>query len=234
LNSPPSSQIVKANKPSNKQSVTEPNQQLDSPLTLSQALIITAGLAGLIGLIGGGVMRFSLSKSSNARFLSPLQTFPALSNWSSTSSSSTATEDTFEGDRVRENDAWENSDLDSWGNKANSNGQTRQDSDEYFGDFGSESFTDANRSRELRLEEPAQFSESGANFTNGTVAPGDFDSFANRAEGQSRAKKDPFESLSEGPLLRKTEFDKSFDSDATNDDDYDDSFSEENLSEERF
>lgn len=50
-------------------------------LSLSQALIITAGLAGLIGLGSGAVIRFSLATSSNTRFLNPLQTFPALPNW---------------------------------------------------------------------------------------------------------------------------------------------------------
>ena len=50
-------------------------------LTISQALLITAGLAGLIGLLSGTIIRFSLSNSDNARFLSPLQTFPELSNW---------------------------------------------------------------------------------------------------------------------------------------------------------
>lgn len=50
-------------------------------LSLSQALTITAGLAGLIGLCSGVIIRFSLAHSPNARFLSPLQTFPALSNW---------------------------------------------------------------------------------------------------------------------------------------------------------
>ncbi len=50
-------------------------------LTLSEALLITAGLAGLIGLGGGTIIRFSLAHSPNARFLSPSQTFPALSNW---------------------------------------------------------------------------------------------------------------------------------------------------------
>ncbi|MEM8501781.1 MAG: hypothetical protein AAF716_01345 [Cyanobacteria bacterium P01_D01_bin.1] len=53
----------------------------DQPLTFSQALTITAGMAGLIGLVSGAFIRFSLTHSSNARFLSPLQTFPALSNW---------------------------------------------------------------------------------------------------------------------------------------------------------
>ena len=51
------------------------------PLTLSQALLITAGLAGLIGLCSGAFIRFSLANSPEASFLSPLQTFPALSNW---------------------------------------------------------------------------------------------------------------------------------------------------------
>ena len=58
----------------------------DEPLTLSQAFIITAGLAGLIGLCGGVIIRFSLATSHNARFLSPLQTFPTLSNWTSEAS----------------------------------------------------------------------------------------------------------------------------------------------------
>jgi len=55
----------------------------DQPLTLSQALTITAGMAGLIGLVSGVFIRFSLAHSSNARFLSPLQTFPTVSNWTS-------------------------------------------------------------------------------------------------------------------------------------------------------
>ena len=53
-------------------------------LTRSQALIITAGLAGLLGLCGGAAIRFSLANASNTRFLSPLQTFPELSNWTAT------------------------------------------------------------------------------------------------------------------------------------------------------
>lgn len=65
-------------------SSTEPAssaQSKDEPLSVSQALLITAGLAGLVGLFIGGLIRFSLANSSNARFLSPLQTFPTLSNW---------------------------------------------------------------------------------------------------------------------------------------------------------
>ena len=52
-----------------------------APLTRSQALLITAGMAGLVGLCGGAILRFSLAKSSDTRFLSPLQTFPVLSDW---------------------------------------------------------------------------------------------------------------------------------------------------------
>ena len=57
------------------------SQHPKTPLSLPQALLITAGLAGLVGLSGGVIIRFSLSHSSNARFLSPLQTFPALPSW---------------------------------------------------------------------------------------------------------------------------------------------------------
>ncbi|MEL7493156.1 MAG: hypothetical protein AAGJ95_04255 [Cyanobacteria bacterium J06554_11] len=63
-----------------RKSKKDPSPQ-DQLLTLPQALTITAGMAGLIGLISGVVMRFSFIHSSNARFLSPLQTFPALADW---------------------------------------------------------------------------------------------------------------------------------------------------------
>ena len=59
-------------------------------LTLSQALLITAGLAGLVGLCSGAFLRFSLANSPDTRFLSPLQTFPALSNWTPESPQETA------------------------------------------------------------------------------------------------------------------------------------------------
>ncbi len=62
----------------------------DQKLSLSESLLITAGLAGLIGLGGGAIVRFSLAHSPSARFLSPLQTFPALSSWPLASPSDTA------------------------------------------------------------------------------------------------------------------------------------------------
>jgi hypothetical protein len=47
----------------------------------SQALLVTAGLAGVVGLCSGVIIRFSLSNSPTTRFLSPLQTFPDLADW---------------------------------------------------------------------------------------------------------------------------------------------------------
>lgn len=75
------------------------------PLTLFQALTITAGMAGLIGLLSGVAMRFSLANSSNARFLSPLQTFPALSNWSPQLPQEPGRSETLSGDSFKE--SWE-------------------------------------------------------------------------------------------------------------------------------
>ena len=78
---------------SSKSSASKPASALHQPeddrLTLSQALIITAGLAGLLGLCGGAAIRFSLANASNTRLLSPLQTFPELSNWTSTPAQNT-------------------------------------------------------------------------------------------------------------------------------------------------
>ncbi len=74
-------------KPDNRprQRLVKSSKPASQSLTLSQALTITAGMAGLVGLVSGVVIRFSLAHSSNARFLSPLQTFPAQSNWTSDS-----------------------------------------------------------------------------------------------------------------------------------------------------
>jgi hypothetical protein len=60
---------------------SQPNKPNRDRLNRSQALLITAGLAGLLGLFSGIIMRFSFSNSPSARFLSPLQTFPDLANW---------------------------------------------------------------------------------------------------------------------------------------------------------
>jgi hypothetical protein len=60
---------------------SHPDRPKSDRLSRSQALLITAGLAGFIGLSSGIIMRFSLSSSSSVRFLSPLQTFPDLPDW---------------------------------------------------------------------------------------------------------------------------------------------------------
>ena len=60
------------------------------PLTVPQALIVTAGMAGLVGLCAGAILRFAFANSPDTRFLSPLQTFPALSDWDSELSEETA------------------------------------------------------------------------------------------------------------------------------------------------
>jgi hypothetical protein len=71
-------------KPGNSQhSLSSSANSKDAALTRAQALLITAGIAGLIGLSGGAIVRFLLSNSANARFLSPLQTFPAIPTWAS-------------------------------------------------------------------------------------------------------------------------------------------------------
>ncbi|MEO0770302.1 MAG: hypothetical protein AAFY72_12865 [Cyanobacteria bacterium J06649_4] len=79
----------------------------EQALTLSQALTITAGMAGLIGLISGIVIRFSLANStdSEARFLSPLQTFPELSDWTPQLPQETADSHYLPGGTRR--DSWE-------------------------------------------------------------------------------------------------------------------------------
>jgi hypothetical protein len=66
-----------------KHSLSSSAPSKEAALTRAQALLITAGIAGLIGLSGGAVVRFLLSNSANARFLSPLQTFPAIPTWAS-------------------------------------------------------------------------------------------------------------------------------------------------------
>ncbi|MGB3296377.1 MAG: hypothetical protein WBB01_25610 [Phormidesmis sp.] len=77
-------------------STSAPQQPATDRLSLSQALIITAGLAGLLGLCGGAAIRFSLASSSNTRFLSPLQTFPEVSDWASNPSQNAAGSQTRE------------------------------------------------------------------------------------------------------------------------------------------
>ncbi|MEL6879542.1 MAG: hypothetical protein AAFP09_03380 [Cyanobacteria bacterium J06607_10] len=142
------------------------------PLTLSQALTITAGMAGLIGLLSGVAMRFSLANSSNARFLSPLQTFPALSNWSpqlpqSPGRSESLSGEALSGEAPRER--WE-SELD-------------------------EAYRD---SADAQLERSEPTDPAAYDF----ISVDSFDEFADRKEGTADVDgPDPWETLRRGPSL---------------------------------
>lgn len=172
-------------------------------LTLPQALTITAGLAGLVGLCSGAIIRFAISNSSNARFLSPLQTFPALSNWTPALPDATesdlpaeaselaepaagASSAPFEG-RSRSEDAWSE---DVWSEDAWS-----EDSIDTSIDTRSESVY----TEDLLVEErvPEQ-----------TVAPATdvrtFDTFADRSEPVETGTGDtPLQRLERGPSFGK-------------------------------
>ena len=148
-------------------------------LSLSQALIITAGLAGLLGLCGGAAIRFSLANSSNTRFLSPLQTFPELSNWASTPPQNAA------------NAHYSSEDPESRGSN---NSPTEKairmpafDSMEPLSDTidDSASATNDQIGLEDSLEEPEKFDITT------------FDAFA--ARDKASAPRDPLEALSKGP-----------------------------------
>lgn len=97
--------------PNNSQPSGQPNGSKRDRLKRSQALLITAGLAGLVGLCGGIMMRFSLSNSSSARFLSPLQTFPDLANWTPELPQGTAAAHYLPGGGPPETDAYEGLDA---------------------------------------------------------------------------------------------------------------------------
>jgi len=158
-------------------------------LTLSQALTITAGLAGLVGLCSGAVVRFAISNSSNARFLSPLQTFPALSNWTP---------------ELPQNGA-DNRDLPE-GTSSTSQGAVSQE-------FERRSWTEDDtyeRSAQLEsTEEPwvekpwveetelQQTIEEPANIST-------FDTFADRSEASTQETDSPWQRLEKGPSLNKT------------------------------
>lgn len=185
------------------------SQAAADPLTLRQALTITAGLAGLVGLLGGGLVRFSLANSSNTRFLSPLQTFPALSDWPSAETSQPPegasdpplpeTTDVFpfeEEAAPLEEDTWQNDLLETepWDGDSELNWQTSEDD---FDTFRSERFTST----------PAAITEPGR-----SAAPSTFDAFANRSAARSRPGEDddPLEALSKGPLLRQNALDEPY------------------------
>ncbi|MGD1895995.1 MAG: hypothetical protein ACFB16_03475 [Phormidesmis sp.] len=173
----------------------------NEPLTFSQALTITAGMAGLVGLLSGVVVRFSLASSSNNRFLSPLQTFPTLSDWSSAPAERTAEADPPPSDSI---DTEGDSVQDSW--QAPSDLDWETDSSD-FETFSSEGFTDTQTTTELPLENAAEaesrlIEKERLLVPVSSAAPSNFDAFANRSDGSKRSVEDPLKTLSNGPLLR--------------------------------
>ncbi len=174
--------------------ISASDDSVHSPLTFSQALTITAGMAGLIGLLSGGFIRFSLAHSPTTRALSPLQTFPSLPNGSSqpllepSEASSTPLTSPLGPTPVED---WQTSSEPAWESNVD-------DADS----FRSESFTDLSATTEPVWES----SELASNELVGGIkdAAPDFDTFADRSEGRARSVDvDPLKALSNGPLLRQ-------------------------------
>lgn len=175
-------------------------------LSLSQALTITAGLAGLVGLCSGVIIRFSLANSPNARFLSPLQTFPALSNWSperlSESSPSPYKSGAYKSDAYSLDDAepqFEQLETPSSDEGVDSFDRQRLDPQEsgYPQQFESQSLEDtwADESFSRQTEESAE---------NDALDARTFDSFAKRsAKDAAGAVSDPWQRLEQGPQLSR-------------------------------
>ncbi|MGI8935182.1 hypothetical protein [Leptolyngbya sp. BC1307] len=141
-------------------------------LTLSESLLITAGLAGLIGLGGGAIVRFSLSHSPNASFLSPLQTFPTLSSWPPSGSTSESTSDT-----------------------ADAQAPATEDSDRSPEALPLPAFERLAPLADGASDQPS--STSGADLE--SIDTATFDSFADRQNSSQPA--DPWETLKRGPDL---------------------------------
>lgn len=183
----------------------------DAPLTLLQALTITAGLAGLIGLLSGGVIRLSLANSPNAQFLRPSQTFPTLTDWPSAENPSgsasgsvenlpTETKDVFSDEsEVYESEVYE-PDVDTLSDIPQ--GEDAVDT-EYLRE---ESELNWQTGEDFDVFSSEQFTSTQAPFdSQGSSVPSNFDVFADRGEGRSRAEQtDPLEALSRGPLLRQS------------------------------
>ncbi|MFK8183497.1 MAG: hypothetical protein AB8B99_08985 [Phormidesmis sp.] len=166
----------------NSVSARSPHPAANNHLSLSQALTITAGLAGLIGLCSGVIIRFSLANSPNARFLSPLQTFPTLSNWTPETSSGNTDNRSVQS---RDNPQVENFEKRTWA-EANSE-------DEPF----------EAREDDVWPEEatPRQASQALDSST--------FDTFANRREeGAVETVGNPWKRLEEGPQVGRSNIDK--------------------------
>ncbi|NJM98616.1 MAG: hypothetical protein HC800_16970 [Phormidesmis sp. RL_2_1] len=161
-------------------------------LTRSQALIITAGLAGLIGLGSGSMIRFALAGSTNTHFLNPLQTFPARANWSSELPIGTT------------DNSWHepNTDEDDDGQKSDWPQENQPADSSQFSTF------ELDQTLIESLDEHDSTSDDGFNQnTNPSLSKGSdafnqttFDSFAARDE-RNNVPLDPWETLKQGPTI---------------------------------
>lgn len=168
-----SSSQVDANKPSS----------ASEPLSIPQALLITAGLAGLVGLLGGAFIRFSLANSPNAQFLSPLQTFPALSNWTPGPPQETV-------DAGRSPGAGESGDGE--GDRPRNSAATQTT----ILTFEPAEPIESSNSKPISESLDTNVSEA-----EGPLDITTFDTFANRAKGHRRRNDDPLDLLQKGPNL---------------------------------
>lgn len=174
------------------------------PLTLSQALLITAGMAGLVGLCSGALLRFSIANSADARFLSPLQTFPALSDWTSELPEETADRDP--------------------------SGGRRESRESYSEDFQTDStiltFEPAEPVEESASKPISESLDTSVDADSEPTDVSTFDTFADRSKGRRRTTA-PLDLLEKGPDLRglrQTTPERSFPYDAeTQGDIFDDS-----------
>ncbi|MGC1217071.1 MAG: hypothetical protein WA883_06330 [Phormidesmis sp.] len=175
--------------------------RVDSPLTFTQALTITAGMAGLVGLLSGGFVRFSLAHSPNTRALSPLQTFPNLSDRSGEALQLDS--ETFEAPAASPTPFPEATSPERWQTPSESDSETNAND---FDTFSAESFTDSPATAEPFLVEESTFmngSESSDLTDSQDRVPETFDIFANRENRERTTDTDPLKALSNGPLLRQ-------------------------------
>ncbi len=181
----------------------------NSPLTFSQALTITAGMAGLVGLFSGGAVRFSLAHSPNTRALSPLQTFPSLPD--SPNEASQLDLEVFEASAapptsLPEVTSPEVTSLERWQIPSESAWNANTDDFDTFDESNTESFTDSSATVEPFLAEVSpsrDVLDSGDLTNNRAPTPTTFDAFASRDTQGRTTDVNPLEALSNGPLLRQ-------------------------------
>ena len=177
-----------AQKPMKPASTTTRSRSLRS-LTIPQALIVTAGMAGLLGLCGGAILRFAFANSPDARFLSPLQTFPALSDWDSELSEETVDAQDGSGDGyANESPNTDSNSAYSEGSQSESSILTSEPAGPVDGNQGSR-IDESLDTQADKGSEPAQVKN--------------FDAFAARGNGRQQTA-EPLDLLKRGPDLSGT------------------------------